>query len=160
MRQHAVGRHAMTHDDVFGERNHGLHLRRREIRVAVLVSGILNFYADRMRVDVGLAAPVRSARVPGAQRFRHKLRDAAVFGDHIMAGDAAFCAGQPVDCLRRRRHARVVQNEKRRPGAAAAWLPVFSQMNPSDERTVGRERHALGSNALSARWPRSARMAS
>ena len=160
MRENAISRHAMTTDDVFGERNHGAQLSRREIRIAMLVARVLNLDADRMRVDVGLAAPVRSARVPGAQSFRHELRRAAGFIDHVMAGNAALGACQPVDRLRRRRHARVMQNEKRRLDAAAPWFPVFRRMNCGDERTVGRERHALGSSALSARWPRSTRMAS
>src|SRR5690348_16673641 len=111
----------------------------------MLMAGILDFDTDRMRVDIPLAAPVGSARVPRTQTFRNQLRNPSVFVDYVMAGNSAFGAPQPIDGLRRRRHAGIMQDEKRRLRAAAPWLPVFRRMNCSDVMTVGCERHWLGS---------------
>ena len=91
----------MAFDDVSAERDDGIHLRARKIRVAVLVTRVLNFDADRMRIDIALAAPVRNTGMPGAHRFRHHLCNRAVVGDDVVARDAAFWPRQPIDCFLR-----------------------------------------------------------
>ena len=99
--------------------------------------------------------------VPGAQALGHELRNAAVVVDRrsgtrrrsrpARSQSIAFAADG---------HAGVVQDQQRRLHAVASRLSVLGRMDRGNERAVGRERHWLGSSALSARCPRSTRMAS
>ncbi len=112
-----VGEDALRPDaaalsDVAAERRDGLHLLQRKVGIAAVVAGVVDLDADRGRVDVALAGPVRGARVPGALRLRHHLRDDAGLVDDVVGRDLALGPRQPVDRLFGRYHAGVVQHHE------------------------------------------------
>ena len=63
--------------------------------VAELVAGIDDLHADRAGVDVALALPVASARVPGAALLGHQREDAAVLLDQVVGRDLGLGIAQP-----------------------------------------------------------------
>ena len=102
MRENAVRRHTVPMGDILRERDHGPHLARRKIGISVLMTEILDFDADRMRIDIGVATPIGDARMPRTLVLRNELGNPPILVDDVMAGDTALGSREPVDCLRRR----------------------------------------------------------
>ncbi len=75
----------MAPDDVARQFSDRLDLRVGEIAVAKLVTGIMHFDADRVRVDVADPPPLGNPGMPGAGAFIDHLGDAALVIDEIVA---------------------------------------------------------------------------
>ena len=80
----------MAPHDVPAEGDHGLDLRIRIVRQTAGMAGIGDLDADRARIDVGFAGPVRRAGMPGAAILRNERQHAAVLVDEIVRGDLAL----------------------------------------------------------------------
>src|SRR5262245_30078960 len=83
--QHPLRPNAMAAEDVLAERGDGPHLLWREVRIAEVVAGVLDFDADRQRIDIPFAGPKRCACMPGPEALGDHLRDPAVVVDHVVA---------------------------------------------------------------------------
>jgi hypothetical protein len=67
-----------------------------------LLAGVVEFDADRCRVEVGAAAPPGRAGMPGAGGLVDQLEHRTVAADQVMGADAALRVGQRRQRLCRR----------------------------------------------------------
>src|SRR5215207_1990835 len=89
-----VGENALRDDpvsqrDVSAKYDNRIDLGGGEIGVPVIVAGIGDLDADRVRIHVLNVAPAGGARVPGPALLRHALNDAAVLEDQVVRGNLA-----------------------------------------------------------------------
>src|SRR5688500_17517844 len=82
--------------------------------------GIDDLDADRALVDIGLAAPMADAGVPGALTLIHQRMDASIFLHYIMAADFAGRIAQARQCFGGGRHTGVMQHQHVNHMAVAA----------------------------------------
>jgi hypothetical protein len=140
--QHAICRDAVAADNVGRKPLRRAHLGLGKIQIAQLMARIVDLNADGARVEVGLAGPMRHARVPGAHAFGNHLRYAAVAADHVVAGDLALGVRQPFDSLLGAVHAGVVQDQHVGPVAILARLDVGRRVHGIDDGCIGLDDHA------------------
>jgi len=106
------------------------------------VAGVVEFNADRRRVEVGGPAPPRFAGMPGAGRLIDELHDGTVTPDQIVGADLALRVGQGCQGCRRVVVAGLVQDDE--IGAAlveaGGGLPLHAVSLTRRQRRTGRKR--------------------
>ena len=124
MREHALRPDGVARLDAAAQSRHRRDLTFGKIRIAEVVTRIGDLNADRTGIDVGLARPGRSARVPSAAGFRHHLHHAAVFEHQIVRGYFAAGCAQAIERDRRIDHAGIVQQDHIGPHRVAALAMI------------------------------------
>src|SRR4029079_3910650 len=96
-----------------------------------------NFDADRARVDVGLASPVRLTSVPSAPLFRNALHDVTIFHHYVVRGHFTEGRAQMLERELGLAHAGVLEDEHIGLAAALALAVVGRSLDLGDHTGVG-----------------------
>ena len=86
--------------------------------------------ADGASVDVGLAAPIRNAGMPGPVSLVNKRVDAAVLIDQVMRAGSRRRIAEPRQRRRRGLHASVMENQDVDGRARRAFIVVRGSRFP------------------------------
>ena len=134
---------------------------------------IVEFDADRRRVEIGVAAPVRRSRVPGALAFVDELIKHAVASDQVVSADPAAWIGEGPQGAFDVAVRGVVDDHEIRPTGVVVWRGYGkctlrgTRRNPatsgqegasgSEKRSIQQTRHhrsGRGERRIGCRWRR------
>ncbi len=124
------------------------HLQGRKIAITPFVARIDDLDADRARVQLRLASPVRDTGVPGAPFLRNEAQCAAVFVHDVMRRHARHRITQPIDRILRTLHASVMQDQRVDRYACRPIIMVRAWQFPDLQRHRARSRLIRSQAAL------------
>lgn len=120
MAENVLHRNAMAHAQFVKQRNQAGDLRF----LIGLIASVVELDANRCRVEIGQAAPVGLAGMPGTARLIDQLVDRAVTADQVMRTDLACRVGQGSEWSRDVVAGGVVENDEIRSPFAVVrrWI--------------------------------------
>src|SRR5215208_2699149 len=129
----------VAENDIAAKADNRFHLWRGKVGVAEIMARVVDFDADRGRVDVLTRFPAAYSGMPGPQGLVDHLSDRAFLVYEVMTGNTGGRVAQPVACGFGRFHAGVMQDQELGPINAAArtnirrWVPVMLELRTAHD---------------------------